>query len=210
MAGVVAASSLPVFRVDVTSTVGELGYSGYGYGEANQRRAKVGMKAVARFAKKHYGSPVDRADVEMAASDLICDILHFAHTQDIDPAYLLEKVGRSFEGDFEDDDPADVPVKDGVVGRVAAYGMSGAGVEPIPARDKADFEPCSASLSRDMHLREPGAQQTLCGLLGVRASLNLRAEPTCVACIREAEGVPDPGAHAGPDEDRVRGFDARD
>lgn len=102
-AGVVAAGDLPIFSVEVASSMPPFD----GYGDLNAKRAKIGGKHVARFARKHYGTAEDQGNVEMAASDLICSVLHFARSEGVDPAALLEKVGRSFEGDFEDEAAGD-------------------------------------------------------------------------------------------------------
>lgn len=106
---------LPTFRVSVVSSVPPFD----GYDDLNERRARRGKKVLGRYAEKHYSDAVDQNDVEMVASDLISDILHFAHTAGVSPAALLERVGRSFEGDFEDE-PAEfrvvgsVPLADAV------------------------------------------------------------------------------------------------
>lgn len=98
--GFMSPSMLPRFRVTVDSTV----KTPWTYREENIRRADAGRRVAVRFARKHYGSRVDRDDISMVVSDLIADLLHYAHRDGyLDPAVLLERVGRSFEGDFEDE-----------------------------------------------------------------------------------------------------------
>jgi hypothetical protein len=88
------------FRADIDSTVP----TGYTYsGGENFARIQRGADVYEPYAEAHYGLEADRADVSMVASDLIADLLHFAHERGEDPAAILERAARAFQGDFEDE-----------------------------------------------------------------------------------------------------------
>lgn len=94
-------SALPSFSVRVDSTV-PVPFNRTGKDRA--RRIVRGAHVYGPYARDHYGLHVDREDLSMVLSDLISDLLTFALHRGEDPAALLERAGRSFEGDFEDDE----------------------------------------------------------------------------------------------------------
>jgi hypothetical protein len=69
----------------------------------NKDRARWAKKALAAFTKQTFGRHPDKMhpdDLECAISDLICDLLHFAHQSGFDPKGRLNAAEMHFDAEI--------------------------------------------------------------------------------------------------------------
>lgn len=67
----------------------------------NADRAQWAKDALAVFTARTFSGDhpdtMERADLECAISDLICDLLHYARQQEFDPQAILDQACRNCE-----------------------------------------------------------------------------------------------------------------